>query len=1169
MNASDFFSWCDRLRLSAQAKVLVERIRTSQPARLVQSGAGNVSGAYPSRKMGVTIQFESHKNELAAIHLLEHDPDVLEYYDQPESIKLSYLTKEGRPTGCLHTPDFFVLRQHSAGWEECKLEEALPKLSKEKPNRYVRTPEDKWDCPPGREYAEPLGLYYRLVSSAEIDWTLQRNLEFLEDYHRGRRVPIPAEIAAAICAAVAAEPGITLAALLRTTRQESSRDNVFALIAEETLYVDLSAAALADDLGVVHIFKDQATAQAISVVTGTAAVKGGAGGSMLPAPINVQVGASFLWDGRAVKILNVGQNRLSLLAENEKIVEVRQAHWEELLRSGKVTAVQPLEDTALAEARDKAAKLIAAASPDELVAANFRYSVLEPYLQTGSPIVEPLPPRCPPVRSLRRWRSSYSEAEKVHGCGFLGLLPARSEQGNRDPKLPESSTTLMTKHVLEKFETITKKTASAVYRELMLACEQKGLVCPSRKTFNRAIKERPKHEQLGNREGERKAYSRQPFYFELHPTTPRHGDRPFEIGHIDHTELDVELVCSRTGRNLGRPWLTLLVDAFSRRILAIYITFDPPSYRSCMMVLRICVLRHGRMPQKIVTDGGKEFASIYFQALLAAYESTRKQRPAAKARFGSICERLFGTTNKQFVQLSRRSTVVHLPRYHAEVQEEIRLFSSTVWDFQRLMPFEEEPNLLEHVEYLYTRSIGCIGVLTVISSALNSMQPDTLTSCRVVNLEAPKLPLRSRLYSLAPIGVGTPYVESLTGYIARLAEAHCVSAGTLLSKELAGRIGANDDLCSPPKVRKPASNLEPLNGLTRVAASWVQTLESVTHRRDLCRLTMLAWAKLLPWKGLLRSHRAWCPQCLGTQAVFYEPLLWNLEAVGVCPIHMRPLLSSCPHCRETLPVLGWQTRPGRCSKCRKFLGDQTAPSAPVRTASTKQLWMAKAVGEMLACQMEDAPPSFDLPRALRLSSHFKGGKATITTVTRRLGENRTTVQKWLAGTRQPQLGRLLAICQMLQVTPLQLLAPSERVEPLTSIMPVVPARRRKTRKRRRKINLEKLRMALEESVQNAGEKPQSASEVRQRLRCSKSFARKYFPELCHAISAAHLNWRTAQGAQRRKMLCEEVKEIAVGMHKAGLEPTCRAVALRLTKPGAIRDPVARFALAEVRHELEV
>jgi ABC-type nitrate/sulfonate/bicarbonate transport system ATPase subunit len=62
-------------------------------------------------------------------------------------------------------------------------------------------------------------------------------------------------------------------------------------------------------------------------------------------------------------------------------------------------------------------------------------------------------------------------------------------------------------------------------------------------------------------------------------------------------------------------------------------------------------------------------------------------------------------------QLSRRSTVIHFPRYDAEDAEDIRLFGSVVLSFQRLMPFEEEPNLLPHLEYLYTRSIGCVGIL--------------------------------------------------------------------------------------------------------------------------------------------------------------------------------------------------------------------------------------------------------------------------------------------------------------------------------------------------------------------------------------------------------------------------------------------------------------------------
>jgi transposase InsO family protein len=121
------------------------------------------------------------------------------------------------------------------------------------------------------------------------------------------------------------------------------------------------------------------------------------------------------------------------------------------------------------------------------------------------------------------------------------------------------------------------------------------------------------------------------------------------IVHIDHTQLDLELRSSATGRLLGRPWATLLMDAYSRRILAVYLTFDAPSYRSCMMALRLCVSRFGRFPQTVVVDGGSEFHSVYFDTLLARYGCIKKTRPGGQSRFGSVIERLFGTTNTELI----------------------------------------------------------------------------------------------------------------------------------------------------------------------------------------------------------------------------------------------------------------------------------------------------------------------------------------------------------------------------------------------------------------------------------------------------------------------------------------------------------------------------------------
>ena len=253
---------------------------------------------------------------------------------------------------------------------------------------------------------------------------------------------------------------------------------------------------------------------------------------------------------------------------------------------------------------------------------------------------------------MRNWLSAYRKAEQEFGYGYMGLLNFDSQKGNRTRRLPQYVLDLMEDCIKNHYETKKQPTKKSTYAIFVNMCVEAGInydQIPSDKTFYQEIKKRSGYKQTLKRQGSRAAYDQEAMYWELELTTPRHGNFPFHICHIDHTQSDIELRCSKTGKNLGRPWITFLVDAFSRRILAVYITYDPPSYRSCMMVLRICVKRHGRLPQTIVTDNGKEFHSTYFETLLAMFECTLKHRPAAKSRFSGVCERLFGTTTTQLL----------------------------------------------------------------------------------------------------------------------------------------------------------------------------------------------------------------------------------------------------------------------------------------------------------------------------------------------------------------------------------------------------------------------------------------------------------------------------------------------------------------------------------------
>ncbi len=275
-----------------------------------------------------------------------------------------------------------------------------------------------------------------------------------------------------------------------------------------------------------------------------------------------------------------------------------------------------------------------AASTPDLAKANHRFHLVQAYLQRQTEIYRDVS-----ERTLRDWVKKFRTAEAQYGCGYVGLLPRTAKRGNRTAKAPNSSKELLDTFIAEYFETPRQAPAISVYRAYQRACEQQGIPHLATSTFYQRLKQRRSTEHLKKRQGTKATYARQPWVWELAKSTPRHGDRPLAIVHIDHTQLDIELRSQATGRLLGRPWATLLMDAYSRRILAVYLTFDAPSYRSCMMALRICVSRFGRFPQTVVVDGGQEFESVYFDTLLARYCCVKKTRPGGKPRFGSVIDR--------------------------------------------------------------------------------------------------------------------------------------------------------------------------------------------------------------------------------------------------------------------------------------------------------------------------------------------------------------------------------------------------------------------------------------------------------------------------------------------------------------------------------------------------
>lgn len=456
-----------------------------------------------------------------------------------------------------------------------------------------------------------------------------------------------------------------------------------------------------------------------------------------------------------------------------------------------------------------------------------------------------------------------------------------------------------------------------------------------------------------------------------------------------------------------------------------------------------------------------------------------------------------------------------------------------------------------------------------------------LASCDLWDVTSPVLPPRSRLYHLAPIGVGTAHVESLTGYVARLAEAHNVTTVTLVEREVLPLLGKGHPFESRNSYLAafwPRAS-QALNGTRKMAREWTQGLERLTMRSELRFLTLQPWAGVLPLAGLLRPTRAWCPVCYEewheAGQVVYEPLLWAVAVVMVCPLHRRHLTTRCPYpdCGLVLPLLGSRSRPGYCSRCKRWLGTSALPTPAgnggLRDEETGwQMWVAESVGELLAAapNLPAPPPRERIAQAVTVCvQQVAGGKVSV--LARALGVSLPTACGWLHGESVPRIDLLLRMCDILDISALDFLTAEELdVRSIKTDRPWVHRPPPQARPLRR-YDKAGQRQVLEQVLAGQEFPPPSMREVARRLEYRASGLSHRFPELCSAISARYTAYRAACAQENRLRLCAEVREAVRSLHAQGLYPSSNRVAALLRSPRHIQQPVARATWQETLREL--
>lgn len=216
------------------------------------------------------------------------------------------------------------------------------------------------------------------------------------------------------------------------------------------------------------------------------------------------------------------------------------------------------------------------------------------------------------------------------------------------------------------FKTREAPSMDALRRAIDHTCRMANLKPPSRTAIQARVSTRSLKEMVRAREGAKAARQRfAPVRPGLRPQTP------LAVVQIDHTKVDIQLVDAATRRALGRPWLTLLLDVFSRSVVGFHLSFDAPSAGGVALAIAQGVLpkrdwlteramdlawpMHG-VPRRLHLDNGREFHARALKRGCQQHGIRIDYRPPATPRFGGHIERLMGTLMKRIHDLPGRTS---------------------------------------------------------------------------------------------------------------------------------------------------------------------------------------------------------------------------------------------------------------------------------------------------------------------------------------------------------------------------------------------------------------------------------------------------------------------------------------------------------------------------------
>lgn len=261
------------------------------------------------------------------------------------------------------------------------------------------------------------------------------------------------------------------------------------------------------------------------------------------------------------------------------------------------------------------------------------------------------------VATIYDWLRLYG------GSGQLSaLIPQKRGRRPGSKKLTEQTEAVVESVIQSHYLVGQRFRPQAVVDEVLRQCRVANITPPHPNTVRNRLRHLPAAMVLRRRGFRDKARDD----FEPIRGTFPGADYPLAVVQIDHTEADIIVVEEHTRLPMGRPWVTLAIDVFSRMVVGCYISMERPGAAATGLCLSRAMLPKneylaaldipgdwpvwGKM-SAVHADNAKEFRGAMLERACRQYGIDPEFRPVKRPHYGGHIERLMGTSANEIRKL--------------------------------------------------------------------------------------------------------------------------------------------------------------------------------------------------------------------------------------------------------------------------------------------------------------------------------------------------------------------------------------------------------------------------------------------------------------------------------------------------------------------------------------